>query len=81
MAEGIAEVLLAHRVSRTGRCACGAVLFDVSPERIAAHQAAVLAANGYGKLEDAWDEGWAHYRENFSPSDPDFGANPYRRPE
>ncbi|MGO4583596.1 hypothetical protein AB4Z38_06875 [Arthrobacter sp. 2RAF6] len=28
-------------------------------------------------LASAWDEGWTHYRENFSPSDPDFGVNPY----
>ncbi len=60
MAEGIAEVLAKNRIASSLDCTCGAVFHevdssdDVFPERyesdFEAHQAAVLAANGYGKL-------------------------------
>lgn len=26
---------------------------------------------------ELWAEGWEHYRTHFSPSDPEFGKNPY----
>lgn len=31
--------------------------------------------------ERIWSEGWNRYRTNFSPSDPDFGVNPYTTKE
>lgn len=68
---------------------------DVVTREFAAHVAEQLAANGYGKLEDAWDEG--HVRgfwngrlsqlTSYDAPDPLIGAadakanNPYRRPE
>jgi hypothetical protein len=67
MAEGIAEVLMAHRLTRvtvhTGydevrvaECyVCGTLPVYTREET---HQAEVLAANGYGKLGQAWDEGY-----------------------
>lgn len=86
MSASMAEVLAQHRfmygksVSATfGRvevCACG---WETMPtthakawEAFAAHQAEVLAANGCGKLEDAWDA--------CNATDTPW-INPYRRPE
>lgn len=80
----MAEVLAEHP-TRTGYqpsvfrtvsiCdACGVVAQD--------HQAEQLAANGYGKLEDAWDEGEAaEYEIRLNPESNVWEAvkdNPYR---
>lgn len=61
----MAEVLREHRASSALTCRCGEwrasrltltiVAFLDEHER---HVAEKLAANGYGKLEDAWDEGY-----------------------
>lgn len=51
--------------------------------KLAAHQAEVLVANGYGKLEGAWDEGLSAGQDRWLDSR-EFGdppVNPYRRPE
>lgn len=47
--------------------------------------AEVLAANGYGKLEDAWDEGygagWNDCLLDLQNGGAKMTKNPYRRPE
>ena len=95
----MAEVLKAHvywgymdGVGRT-RCECG-LWFDTDDEYIA-HQAGVLAANGYGEVREAqaraYDKGYGHgkHDEKFHPAMSISGTprpeksrrNPYRRPE
>lgn len=44
---------------------------------LAAHQTGMLAANGYGKLEDAWDMGYTTGNAHNGRRD----ANPYRTKE
>ncbi|MDP9903138.1 hypothetical protein [Arthrobacter bambusae] len=75
MAEGIAEVLKTHQLANYSReryCLCGTFLGAWANE--AAHQAEVLAANGFGKLEQAWDEGYTTGNAHNGRRD----ANPYR---
>jgi len=85
MAEGIAEVL--GEVWDDGNCTGldgwigpgrGSAEIDSDAlharERVIEKALTVLAANGYGKLEDAFDEG---RRAGWPSSTP----NPYRRPE
>lgn len=110
MAEGIAGVIMAHwsRSTHTDRkpsvdkCdGCGEVILTWGEgvdanEALAAHQADVLAANGYGKLEDAWADGHERgfWNGRLSQLEVPYGTqapligrndaeanNPYRRPE
>lgn len=64
----------------------GNTAWDEREALLAAHQAEQLAENGYGKFEDAWDEGFDRgFYDPLAGSDKDAsesGAkNPYRRPE
>lgn len=62
-AGGMAEVILEHRVTRTGRCSCGETLFDSSPERVAAHGAAALSHAGFGPVKEAAEVTEAQWQE------------------
>jgi hypothetical protein len=68
----MADVMLEHRITRTGRCSCGDVLLDMSPERVAAHVAAALTAAGFGRVADvaagALDEAADGYRHYETPN-------------
>lgn len=75
----MAEVLAEHQCFETYYtnnkpylCNCGERFQDIH-----AHQEVMLAANGYGKLEDAWGEGYTTGNAHNGRRD----ANPYRRPE
>jgi len=107
MAEVLAEhLILSHERSGSYACSnagCGWELkyrcrmddlkrgVDLVANEFAAHQASVLAANGYGKLEDAWDAGYDADNESWPDCAIPCGAceqcqkeptaNPYRRPE
>lgn len=62
-------------------CDYGSTLsFDAREKAHAEHVEVVLAANGYGKLEDAWEEGWLARWPHHDDSDAN-DHNPYRRPE
>lgn len=82
----MAEVLAAHREIPNPTlhrlCACGwlgKLVMSGSIAELTAHQAEQLAANGYGKLEDAWDEGATATTGHHDTGYPI--TNPYRRPE
>ena len=84
---GIAEVLLEHRVTRTGRCSCGATLVDVSPERIARHAESALVGAGFGLVREAhwagaalgWDAAVSRMTyEDGTPVEIAANVNPYR---
>lgn len=47
----MAGVMLEHRVTRTGRCSCGSVLLNTSPELVAGHVERALVQEGYGPLK------------------------------
>jgi hypothetical protein len=79
----MAEALLEHFVTRTGRCSCGTTLFNNAPETIAMHVAAELAKAGYGNMADAWDEGFTdcaneHTFQRIDATHPITRTNPYR---
>ena len=61
----IAAALLAHPVTRTGHCECGARVHWATPENVAAHQArAVLTAiSEAGAVE--WGVKWAYLSEMY----------------
>jgi hypothetical protein len=69
MAEGEAVKLWEDAVGDSGQAP--------TDKELATFANAVLAANGYGKLEEAWDEGHQSGRNDEYCLDP----NPYRRPE
>jgi hypothetical protein len=66
--ESMADVILAHRVTRGGRCSCGAVLSDDSPASLAKHGEAALAAAGFGLMAEAWLEGRNSQPDRFAPN-------------
>lgn len=47
---GMDDVILDHRFTRRGECACGAVIREMDPALIARHLAGALAAEGFGYL-------------------------------
>lgn len=83
---GMEDVLAAHwpvyrwsPIYEANVWACSTGLCDVLGdfEKVIKHQAAELAAAGFGNLHDAWAEGWGHYRQHFGILDPEFANNPY----
>lgn len=93
MAEGIRKAMRDHQVSWkvdladevfVAHCtSCGYLGSELEDWEHQANIAAeVLAANGYGKLEDAWGEGFfdGKRQDNEGDDGPRF-VNPYRRPE
>lgn len=51
----------------------GLYVAEVTPQ-----QAEEIAELVWPFLEKVWQEGWEHYRENFSPNMPEYGKNPYK---
>jgi hypothetical protein len=85
MAEGIAELLAKHRIASSLDCTCGAVFHevdssdDVFPEcyesDFEAHQAEVLAANGYGNVRESRAAALEDAADEFSARLPDGTGN------
>ena len=72
------EKLLIERIAQV-LCDAATAGFDWLSEDLSLELAEAVVPLILQARAEAWDEGWAHYREHFSPSFPEYGKNPYRK--